>query len=99
MSKGTPKHTWEAEVGNPSHLITTHHVTPKSIETRALKGFLDLMEFGATFNHELHNECGGIVQQIRDTHFPSLPLNQWREWRVTDRHSGLTQVVRLRRTS
>lgn len=30
---------------------------------------------------------------------PGLIIGQWREWRVTDTHNGLTQVVRFRRTA
>lgn len=93
------KHAWEAEVGTPSHLVFTKHVTAKSLETRALKGLLDLMELGRVYNHQLQDDAAVAVQEIRDTHLPSLPIGQWKEWRVTDTHSGLTQVVRFRRTA
>lgn len=88
---------WETSLGTPGVQEQKLHNTAASARTRATKGLLDLMEFGATFNHDLENACAAALTEIRDVNMNSLPRGQWYEWRVSDEPSGLVHVVRLRR--
>lgn len=88
---------WETSLGTPETQERKSHNTAASARTRATKGLKDLMEFGAVFNHALQNECASVLSQLRDVNLNTLPIGDWREWRVADEPSGLIHVVRLRR--
>lgn len=88
---------WETSLGTPGVQEQKLHNTAASARTRATKGLKDLMEFGAVFNHALQNACAVTLSEIRDVNLNSLPVGEWREWRVSDEPSGLVHVVRLRR--
>lgn len=88
---------WETSLGSPAEQERKSHNTAASARTRATKGLKDLMEFGSTFNHGLQNACAAEIQEINDVNLNTLPLGEWREWRVCDEPTGLVHVVRVRR--
>lgn len=88
---------WETSLGTPEAQEQKTHNTAASARTRATKGLKDLMEFGATFNHRLRDDCASTLMELRNVNLNTMPIGTWFTWRVTDEPSGLVHVVRLRR--
>lgn len=88
---------YESEVGTPRHVAMGIHRDVKSLHAKVLGALENLRGFGARFNHELERDCAAAIEQVRNLNPRELPMNEWREWMVTDRETGVTLVVRLRR--
>jgi hypothetical protein len=93
------KQTYETEVGQMTLLVPKNHNTAASATTRIVNAVANLQEFGSKFNKDLENECISVIEQIKGINLKTLPLNDWREWTVTDEPSSTMLFVRIRRTS
>lgn len=91
--------TFETQVGNPSNLVGKNHNTEASARTRIVNAMHNLQEFGGMFDHELRRNCTSAIEQIKNTNFKVLPLQEWRRWEVEEPYNDVTLQVAVRRTS